>query len=169
MTIERTHTIVSQLFQIHENDQNFPNQTLERMKEFLDTPAIMDNEKGHEELVREMKMEAIMSTENSPYLEVRANVDPTDDPTMPSLTFRVLFLGTIFACAGCFIDTLFLYRNPPVTVGANVAQLLAYPLGRAMEKLPSRQFSFFGRKWTFNNGPFNKKEHMLITIMASEC
>lgn len=167
MSIERAYKIIKQLYQIHENDHNFPATTLERMKEFLDSPDIMNSPDKHQTLVREMKMEAILSTENSPYLEVRANVDPTDDPEMPSLTFRVLLLGTIFSGAGCFIDTLFLYRNPPVSVGANVAQLIAYPFGRMLERLPRKQFNWFGWKWSFNPGPFNKKEHMLITIMAN--
>jgi OPT family small oligopeptide transporter len=33
--------------------------------------------------------------------------------------------------------------------------------------LPTRQFSFFGIKWSMNPGPFNIKEHTLITIMAN--
>lgn len=36
-----------------------------------------------------------------------------------------------------------------------------------MEKLPKRKFKFFKWSWTLNPGPFNKKEHMLITIMAN--
>jgi OPT family oligopeptide transporter len=33
--------------------------------------------------------------------------------------------------------------------------------------LPTRQFSFFGIKWTLNPGPFNKKEHTVIVVMAN--
>lgn len=119
------------------------------------------------DLVREMKLEALVATENSPYLEVRANVDNTDDPTMPVLTFRVLFIGTIFSAAGCFIDTLFGYRQPAVYVATNVGQLLSYPVGKLMEGLPTRKFRTFGCTWTLNPGKFNKKEHMLITISKS--
>ena len=95
------------------------------MERFLQDPNILNNPGKYEDLVREMKMEAILSTENSPYQEVRANVENTDDPTMPSLTFRVLFIGTVFSGAGSFIDTLFLLRQPSISVGANVAQMLA--------------------------------------------
>lgn len=63
--------------------------------------------------------------QNSPYAEVRANVEATDDPTMPALTIRVWVIGCIFAAAGSFIDSFFLMRNPPVYIGANVAQLLS--------------------------------------------
>lgn len=92
---------------------------------FTTDADVLANPDKYHELIREMKIESIMATENSPYLEVRANVDPTDDPTTPVMTFRVLFIGTIFCGAGSFIDTLFGYRYPAISVGANVAQLLA--------------------------------------------
>lgn len=158
--------IIKQLYKIHEHDHNFPRHALDRMEEFLNRDSVEPIGK-HDPLLQEMKMEAILSTENSPYLEVRANVDPFDDSSLPTLTFRVLFVGTIFSCAGSFIDTLFGYRQPAVSVGANVAQLLSYPLCKAMEHLPRRQFNFFGWRWSLNPGKFNKKEHMLITIMAN--
>lgn len=143
------------------------------MKEFLDRDESTihhfdENKVSHDELLAEMKLEAVLATENSPYLEVRANVEPTDDPTMPSLTFRVLFLGTVASGLGSFVDTLFANRNPSVNIGANVAQLLAYPCGRFLAGvLPRKTFRTFGKEWTLNPGPFTPKEHMLITIMAN--
>ncbi|KAJ4147657.1 hypothetical protein LMH87_002165 [Akanthomyces muscarius] len=48
-----------------------------------------------------------------------------------------------------------------------VAQLLAYPIGTFMAKvLPDRGVTFFGVRHSLNPGPFNKKEHMLISIMS---
>jgi hypothetical protein len=50
---------------------------------------------------------------------------------------------------------------------ANVAQLLAYPCGKACERyLPDWGFTLFGVRHSLNPGSFSKKEHMLITIMA---
>jgi len=72
-----------------------------------------------------MKLEAVLATENSPYVEVRANVDATDDPLMPSFTFRVWVIGVVFSGAGAFINQLFSIRQPAVQIPANVAQLLA--------------------------------------------
>lgn len=95
------------------------------MSEFLNNPDIIDRPEKHQEIIDEMKLEAVLSTENSPYAEVRANVDPTDDPTLPVLTIRVWVIGCLFAGAGSFIDSFFLMRNPPVYIGANVAQLLS--------------------------------------------
>ena len=86
---------------------------------------ITANPETYAALVREVKLECLLATENSPYLEVRANVDATDDPTIPALTFRVWFIGTIFACAGAFIDTLFSFRQPAIYIGTSVGQLLA--------------------------------------------
>jgi hypothetical protein len=116
---------IRQARKVHTNDQNFPGSALQQMNRFLDDPYVMAHPKDHAELIREMKMEAILSTENSPYQEVRANVDNTDDPTMPSLTIRVWIIGTVFAGIGSFIDTLFLVRQPAISVGPNVAQMVA--------------------------------------------
>lgn len=139
-----------------------------RIDEFLTNPDVIDRPEKHQELIDEMKLEAVLSTENSPYAEVRANVDPTDDPTMPVLTLRVWIIGCIFSGAGSFIDAFFLMRNPPVYIGANVAQLLSYPCGTFLARvLPDWRFKLFGREHSLNPGKFNKKEHMLITIMAA--
>jgi hypothetical protein len=44
---------------------------------------------------------------------------------------------------------------------------MSYPCGVALAKwLPRRIYRFGKYNFTFNPGPFNQKEHMLITIMA---
>lgn len=51
-----------------------------------------------------------------------------------------------------------------------MAQLLAFPLGKAWEKwVPAWRFTlpFLGGVHSLNPGRFNKKEHMLIAIMAN--
>jgi hypothetical protein len=54
------------------------------------------------------------------------------------------------------------------TLGALVAQIIAWPLGHGWAKvMPTRQFNTFGLKWSLNPGPFNIKEHSIIVIMAS--
>jgi len=125
LSLERTSQIIAHVMALHKYDQNFPGAALARMSDFLGNPDVMARPEKHQELIDEMKMEAILSTENSPYSEVRAVVDPTDDPDMPSLTIRVWVIGCIFAAGGSFIDSFFLMRNPPVYIGANVAQLLS--------------------------------------------
>lgn len=115
-----------------------------------------------------MKIEAALITNNSPYSEVRAVVDNHDDPSMPCSTIRAWFMGIFFSIAISFINGFFEIRQPTIAVTSNVPQLLAYPLGKLLEKvLPDAGFTFWGVRHSLNPGPFNKKEHMLITIMAS--
>lgn len=115
-----------------------------------------------------MKLEAALIRNNSPYAEVRAVVDNHDDPATPCGTIRAWVIGLLFALGGAFINQLFSIRQPAIGVGSNVAQLLAYPLGKACERfLPDKGFTAFGVYHSLNPGPFSKKEHMLITIMAN--
>ncbi|KAK0481199.1 OPT-domain-containing protein [Armillaria luteobubalina] len=109
-----------------------------------------------------------MITINSPYAEVRAVVDNFDDPMLPSMTFRAGLIGLIYVVIGAFINQFFSIRQPGISIEANVAQLLAYPVGKALERvLPTRKFLTFGYEWSLNSGKFNMKEHMVITIMAN--
>jgi hypothetical protein len=111
---------------MHRHDQNFPQEALDRLQDFIEKhDAITSDPISHAKLIREVKVECILATEYSPYLEVRANTEATDDPTMPCLTFRAMVIGTLFAGAGSFIDTLFAFRQPPVYVGTTVGQLVA--------------------------------------------
>jgi hypothetical protein len=125
MSLSRTLNIMQQVKYMHEHDQNFPSAALDKINLFLNDPEILSDPDKHHELILEMKLEALLVTENSPYAEVRANVDNTDDPSMPSFTIRVWIIGTIFCGVGAFINELFSIRNPSVYVTSNVAQLLA--------------------------------------------
>lgn len=64
----------------------------------------------------------------------------------------------MLACTGALINQLFSLRQPSIYVDQIVAQLLAYPLGKAWAD------------WApgfINPGRFTRKEHMLITVMAN--
>ncbi|KAJ7106264.1 OPT oligopeptide transporter protein-domain-containing protein, partial [Mycena epipterygia] len=115
----------------------------------------------------ELKVEAALMVINSPYAEVRAVVDNHDDTSVPASTFRTWVIGTIFVCIGGFINQFFSIRFPNIGVGPNVAQICAVPVAKLMELLPTTEFITFGYRWSLNPGPFNPKEHMLITIMAN--
>lgn len=115
-----------------------------------------------------MKVEAALITNNSPYAEVRAVVDNKDDPTMLVSTIRSWFIGILFSCIVAFINGFFEPRYPAIFVTGNVPQLLAYPVGTFMAKvLPDVGITLFSTRHSLNPGPFNKKEHMLITIMCA--
>lgn len=59
-------------------------------------------------------------------------------------------------------------RSPQLIITSLVAQLVAYPLGYAWEKiLPNRQMRIGRLKFNLNPGPFNIKEHTIIVVMAN--
>lgn len=45
-------------------------------------------------------VEYTIDSDNSPYLEVRANVPNVDDPTLPMNTLRMWFFGLVFTLVG---------------------------------------------------------------------
>lgn len=129
---------------------------------------MFETPENHEELIYEVKLEAALITNNSPYSEVRSVVDNHDDPNMPSSTIRVWIIGLIFSAILASINQLFSIRMPPIAVASNVAQLLAYPFGKFLARyLPDKGFTLCGVRHSLNPGPFSRKEHMLITIMAT--
>ncbi|GFZ47046.1 hypothetical protein JCM24511_04272 [Saitozyma sp. JCM 24511] len=93
LSLVRATSVTSHLIEMHRYDHNFPRAALDRMEEFINNSDVLPNPDKHAELIREVKLECILSLENSPYLEVRANVHPTDDPTMPRFTFRIWVIG----------------------------------------------------------------------------
>ena len=62
----------------------------------------------------------------------------------------------------------FFLTGPSVGISPLVVQLVALPMGKLFEHvLPTRQFTTFGYVWSLNPGPFNVKEHTVITVMAN--
>jgi hypothetical protein len=114
MSLERCKAIMTEIRRMHQYDQNFPSHTLDSINELLDNPDVTAHPDKHGALIYAMKLEAVLITSNSPYAEVRAVVDPTDDTSLPSLTFRVWVIGCIFSGIGAFINELFANRNPPI-------------------------------------------------------
>ncbi|CAN1753501.1 Oligopeptide transporter 1 [Linum perenne] len=107
---------------------------------------------------------------DNPIEQVRLTVPITDDPTQPVLTFRTWVLGILACALLAFVNQFFGYRQNQLSVGSVTAQIVVLPLGKLMAAtLPTKKFRFpFSDKtWSLNPGPFNMKEHALITILAS--
>lgn len=105
--------------------------------------------------------------ENSPYEEVRAAVRNYDED-LPCNTIRAWTIGLTLVLVGASMNTLFSLRQPSIGLGALIAQIIAWPFGRAWEKVvPNRQINIFGLRCDLNPGPFNIKEHSIIVVMAS--
>ncbi|KAL0361315.1 UNVERIFIED_CONTAM: Oligopeptide transporter 4 [Sesamum radiatum] len=70
-----------------------------------------------------------------------------------------------------FLNTFFSYRSEPLIITMISVQVATLPLGRFMAKvLPTAKFrlpGFGAREFSLNPGPFNMKEHVLISIFAN--
>ena len=102
-------------------------------------------------------------------LDISQIVPTTDDPRLPSLTFRVLVLGTSWNILLAAANSIFMFRSQVFWIPSTLAVLLSYPMGISLAKfLPSKPIrTLFGFEFTMNPGPFTIKEHMLIYIIAS--
>ncbi|KAL3538732.1 hypothetical protein ACH5RR_002098 [Cinchona calisaya] len=109
--------------------------------------------------------------EDSPIEEVRLTVTNHDDPNLPVWTFRMWFLGLLSCCLLSFLNQFFSYRTEPLVITQITVQVASLPLGQFMAAvLPTRKFRILGfgeRLFSLNPGPFNMKEHVLITIFAN--
>nr|XP_017258169.1 PREDICTED: oligopeptide transporter 7-like isoform X2 [Daucus carota subsp. sativus] len=109
------------------------------------------------------------SIDNSPIEQVALTVPVTDDTTLPELTFRTWILGLIACVLLSFLNQFFWYRREPLSISAISAQIAVVPLGHLMAATLTDRVFFKGGRFEFslNPGPFNVKEHVLITIFAS--
>jgi OPT family oligopeptide transporter len=107
--------------------------------------------------------------DQSPIEEVALTVPTTDDPSLPVMTFRMWVLGILSCVVLSFLNQFFWYRTEPLTITAISAQIAVLPLGQLMAATITNKKFFAGRRWEFslNPGPFNMKEHVLITIFAN--
>ncbi|TWU76087.1 hypothetical protein ED733_007643 [Metarhizium rileyi] len=170
MSLGHVRNLMKNVLAIHDGDPNFPHVTLLKIKEFMENASVIESPERHQRLIQEMKLEAALITNNSPYAEVRAVTENHDDVGMPVSTVRAWTIGILFSCVLAFVNQLFSIRQPPIRFDTNMAQLLAYPVGKAWERwMPKGQFRIPLTKQVveLNPGRFNKKEHMLIAIMAN--
>ncbi|KAK4273865.1 hypothetical protein QN277_017177 [Acacia crassicarpa] len=104
-----------------------------------------------------------------PIRQVELTVPKTDDPTMPILTFRMWVLGVVSCVLLSFVNQFFWYRKQPLTVSSVCVQIAVVPIGQLMAKMLPTRPVLEGTRFEFslNPGPFNIKEHVLITIFAN--
>ncbi|KAL4339909.1 hypothetical protein GQ457_08G035270 [Hibiscus cannabinus] len=137
--------------------------------EDVNSPSSASSSSKSEEEINRVQVQEEEEEENSPVRQVALTVPTTDDPCLPVLTFRMWVLGTISCVLLSFLNQFFWYRTEPLTITAISAQIAVVPLGQLMAaKITDRVF-LKGTRWEFslNPGPFNVKEHVLITIFAN--
>ncbi|VAI59666.1 unnamed protein product [Triticum turgidum subsp. durum] len=71
-----------------------------------------------------------------------------------------------------FLNQFFSYRTEPLIVTQITVQVASLPMGHFLARvLPRRKFrapaALGGGEWSLNPGPFNMKEHVLISIFAN--
>ncbi|XP_050364952.1 oligopeptide transporter 4 [Argentina anserina] len=106
----------------------------------------------------------------SPVEQVRLTVTNDDDPTLPVWTFRMWFLGLLSCALLSFLNQFFSYRTEPLIITQITVQVATLPIGHFMARiLPTTKFRVpgLGSEVSLNPGPFNIKEHVLITIFAN--
>lgn len=103
---------------------------------------------------------------NSPYPDVRAVVSIEDDPGIFLNHWRTWFLTTVFVVVFAGVNQFFSLRYPTLEINFLVAQVVCFPVGKALALLPDwkcKRCAFFD----LNPGPFTKKEHAVITIAVA--
>lgn len=101
---------------------------------------------------------------------MKLTVPATDDHTLPALTFRTWVIGFTGCILVSFMTRFFSYRQNQVSISSECIQIIIVPLGKLMAAtLPTKLIRVPGTRWAFsmNPGPFNIKEHVLITIFAT--
>jgi OPT family oligopeptide transporter len=115
--------------------------------------------------------EVLKEEEESPIEQVRLTVPTTDDTSLPVWTFRMWFLGVLSCALLSFLNQFFSYRREPLIITQITVQVATLPIGRVMASiLPTTKFripGFGSRHFSLNPGPFNMKEHVLISIFAN--
>lgn len=154
---------------------------------FMDTDRLdtIDAVVASGDVEKEAALEESLLEEDSPYAEVRIavchkyfetsfpvltfyKVRPTDDTELPVDTIRAWTIGLVLCTIIGACNVLLALRPEQLYIPSTVVQLIAYPIGTGWHKImPSRVFRVFGYSFTLNNGPFNMKEHTIITAMTA--
>ncbi|KFZ23947.1 hypothetical protein V502_01571 [Pseudogymnoascus sp. VKM F-4520 (FW-2644)] len=137
--------------------------------------VIFDSEKGPVIIGREGSDSDEPFADDDPVLRdipphVRRIVSLTDDPTLPTLTFRYFILAIFFVAPGAFVSQLSSYRTTYAPYSVFFVQILSNYLGLWLAKiLPEKTIRLPFTKYGFslNPGPWNSKEHVLVTISAA--
>ncbi|KAG6185232.1 hypothetical protein E4U35_007572 [Claviceps purpurea] len=116
---------------------------------------------------KEIAIDESLIQEDSPYPEVRSSVPPTDSD-VPVNTIRAWTIGMLLCTIVAACNVLLSLRRTPISISSTVVQLIAYPIGCSWAKfMPHHTFHVFGHALELNPGPFNTKEHTMITMMTA--
>ncbi|EIM86534.1 OPT oligopeptide transporter [Stereum hirsutum FP-91666 SS1] len=132
----------------------------EKADDYVDADVV-DEEKANSDSISD-DTESVKVIEKAEEVAIEI-ISTQDDPDLPILTFRAVFLGIGLSAFGAVLGTIYTFKPQNATVSQLFGLIIAYLLGTAMHSvIPSHGW------WKYlNPGPFNIKEHVAITIMAS--
>lgn len=104
---------------------------------------------------------------NLPYPEVRASVSLDIDLDVKLNHWRTWTLTMLFVIVFAGVNQFFSLRYPSMSIGFIVAQVVSYPIGTVLAKLPDYKPSFLPEFFRLNPGPYSRQEHGLLTIVVS--
>lgn len=185
LSIDKALAILREALVEHAGDVNFPSSDYRLIERLVNSipfnatdkrtegTAIDDTEAEkfiiHSFWLAQVKLSAALIAFHSPYPEVRAIVEPIDDPTMPVETFRVYVIALSWTVVGSVINNFFIHRLPQIALSTSTVQLLLLPSGKLWERFFARNktITVFGKIININPGKWTSKEMMLATIMYS--
>lgn len=165
MTVDEATNILNNAILEHLDDPNFPIEVMQKIQKLVQGEKSSDME-GTDYLFN-LKMEAVIIYYWSPYPEVRSVTSPIDSENdTPIETIRAWFLGLCLMAGASALNTFFSPRQPSISIGTNVLQLLLAPSGQFLSRvLPDWGFNVFGRRISLNPGPWTSKEQIFATII----
>ncbi|MDN6268489.1 MAG: small oligopeptide transporter, OPT family [Tetragenococcus koreensis] len=113
------------------------------------------------------------SSTNSEFLDITGDdvnaILIPDDEKLPASTLRMWVLAFCLSAVIAGVDSFFSMRFPTVSIGAVVAQVIAYPLGNLWYYIvPLINFPLpFGLGFNLNPGRFNQKEHACVFFFSN--
>ncbi|KAJ5478580.1 hypothetical protein N7530_004089 [Penicillium desertorum] len=103
-------------------------------------------------------------------LSVRQLINLTDDPNLPTITFRYFVLSTIFVISGAFLSQMSYFRTTKAPYSIFFVQIACHYAGHFMARvLPDWKIGLPGTRFSFslNPAPWSIKEHVLVTLTAA--
>lgn len=167
LSVEEAVEILKEGVEYHEDDPNIPSNEYAEYVRFANGDYDHENEKE----IFELKALAGLLKFHSPYAEVRAVVEPSDDPTIPVETFRAYFLALVWGIVGSGFNEFFSHRLVSISISTSVVQMFLYLCGTLWAKhLPCWGFTVKGKRFALNiETPWTDKEQMFATLLFAIC
>ncbi|KAJ5764232.1 hypothetical protein N7533_002913 [Penicillium manginii] len=148
----------------------YSEQTNEEHVDTPSTPKVTDDKLPNSEKVQVSETLAIEEeSHDDPEiaalpLQVRQLINLTDDPTLPTITFRYFVLAAIFVIPGAFLSQLSYFRTTSASYSVFFVQIACHYAGHFLARvLPAWTIRLPGtsRGFSLNPGPWSIKEHVL--------